>query len=332
VTNRFLYKRREFLTLLGGAAAWPLAARAQQAAVPVIGFLHPATSESFAPLVAAFREGLHQTGHIEGQNVTIEYRWAEGQYDRLPALAAELVRRQVAVIATPGSTPATLAAKAATSTIPIIFAVGSDPVEFGLVASLSRPGGNLTGMSMLAAEMAAKRLGLLSELLPNATVFAVLVNPASPTAESEMKSLSAAADLLGRTVLFLNASSERDVGAAFSGASQRQVGAVLVLPDAFFISRRAQIVAQAAHKAIPTMYHRREFVVAGGLISYGDSLPGAYRQVGTYTGAILKGAKPTDLPVQQPTKFELVINLKTAKALGLEIPPTLIARADEVIE
>jgi len=330
---QFDHNRRQFIALLGGAAAaWPLAARAQQPAMPVIGFLHPATSESFAPLVAAFREGLHQTGYIEGQNVTIEYRWAEGQYDRLPALAAELVRRQVAVIATPGSTPATLAAKAATSTIPIIFAVGSDPVEFSLVASLSRPGGNLTSMSMLAAEMAAKRLGLLGELLPNATVFAVLVNPASPTAESEMKSLSAAADLLGRKVLFLNASGERDIGAAFSAASQKQVGAVLVLPDAFFISQRAQIVAQAAHKAIPTMYHRREFVVAGGLISYGDSLPDAYRQVGIYTGAILKGAKPTDLPVQQPTKFELVINLKTAKALGLEIPPTLIARADEVIE
>jgi putative ABC transport system substrate-binding protein len=300
--------------------------------MPVIGFLHPATSESFAPLVAAFREGLHQAGYIEGQNVTIEYRWAEGQYDRLPALAAELVRRQVAVIATPGSTPATLAAKAATSTIPIIFAVGSDPVEFGLVASLSRPGSNLTGVSMLAAEMAAKRLGLLGELLPNATVFAVLVNRASPTAESEMKSLSAAADLLGRKVLFLNASSERDISAAFSTASQRQVDAVLVLPDAFFISQRAQIVALAVHKAIPTMYHRREFVAAGGLISYGDSLPGAFRQVGTYTGAILKGAKPGDLPVLQPTKFELIINLKAAKALSMNVPAQVLALADEVIE
>jgi ABC-type uncharacterized transport system substrate-binding protein len=326
-------KRREFISMIGGAAAaWPLAAGAQQPAMPVIGFLHPATSESFTPLVTAFREGLHQTGYIEGRNVTIEYRWAEGQYDRLPALAAELVRRQVAVIATPGSTPATLAAKAATSTIPIIFAVGSDPVEFGLVASLSRPGGNLTGMSMLAAEMAAKRLGLLGELLPNATVFAVLVNPASPTAESEMKSLSAAADLLGRKVLFLNASSERDMDAAFSAASQRQVGGVLVLPDAVFIGQRAQIVALAAQKAIPTMYHRREFVVAGGLISYGDSLPGAFRQVGTYTGAILKGAKPTDLPVLQPTKFELTINLKAAKALRMNVPGQVLALADEVIE
>ena len=326
-------RRRAFITLLGGAAAaGPLATRAQQAAMPVIGFLHPATSESFAPLVAAFREGLHQTGYIEGQNVTIEYRWAEGQYDRLPALAAELIHRQVAVIATPGSTPATLAAKAATSAIPIMFAVGSDPVEFGLVASLSRPGGNLTGMSMLAAEMAAKRLGLLGELLPNATVFAVLVNPVSPTAESEMKSLSAAADLLGRKVLFLNASSERDIGAAFSAASQRKVGAVLVLPDAFFISQRAQIVAQAAHKAIPTMYHRSEFVVAGGLISYGDSLLAAFRQVGTYTGTILKGAKPTDLPVLQPTKFELIINLKAARALSMNVPAQVLALADEVIE
>jgi ABC-type uncharacterized transport system substrate-binding protein len=326
-------RRRELLALLGGAAAsWPLAARAQQLEMPVIGFLHPATFDSFAPLVAAFRQGLHQTGYIEGRSVAIDYRWGDGQYDRLPALAAELVRRQVAVIATPGSTPATLAAKAATSTIPIIFAVGSDPVEFGFVASLSRPGGNLTGVSLLAAEMAAKRLGLLNELLPNATAFAVLVNPASPTAESETKSLNSAADLLGREILFLNGGGEREIDAAFSTAVQRQAGALLVLPDAFFISQRDQIVTLAARKALPTMYHRREFVVAGGLISYGDSLPDAFRQVGAYAGAVLKGAKPTDLPVLQPTKFELIINLKAAKTLSINVPAKLLALADEVIE
>jgi ABC-type uncharacterized transport system substrate-binding protein len=326
-------RRRELLALLGGAAAsWPLAARAQQLEMPVIGFPHPATFDSFAPLVAAFRQGLHQTGYIEGRRVAIDYRWGDGQYDRLPALAAELVRRQVAVIATPGSTPATLAAKAATSTIPIIFAVGSDPVEFGFVASLSRPGGNLTGVSLLAAEMAAKRLGLLNELLPNATAFAVLVNPASPTAESETKSLNSAADLLGREILFLNGGGEREIDAAFSTAVQRQAGALLVLPDAFFISQRDQIVTLAARKALPTMYHRREFVVAGGLISYGDSLPDAFRQVGAYAGAVLKGAKPTDLPVLQPTKFELIINLKAAKTLSINVPAKLLALADEVIE
>ena len=326
--------RRKFLaTLLGGAAAGlPLVARAQQPAIPVIGFLHPASLDTYAPLVAAFRRGLNEAGYIEGQNVAIEYRWAEGRYDRLPALAAELVRHQVAVIATPGSTPATLAVKAASPTIPIIFAVGSDPVEFGLVASLNRPGGNLTGVALLAAEMAAKRLELLRELVPNATVLAVLVNPASPTAESETRSLNSAAHLLGRRMLFLNARNERDIDAAFVTTVQKQAGALLVLPDAFFISRRDQIAALAAREAIPAMYHRREFLVAGGLISYGDSLPDAFRQVGAYAGAVLKGAKPADLPVLQPTKFELVINLKTAKALGLEVSATLLARADELIE
>jgi ABC-type uncharacterized transport system substrate-binding protein len=322
-------RRREFITVLSSAAAWPLAARAQQAAMPVVGFLHPATFDTFAPLVAAFHQGLNEIGYIEGRSVAIDYRWGEGRYDRLPALAAELVRRQVTVIATPGSTPATLAAKAATSTIPIIFAVGSDPVEFGLVASLSRPGGNLTGVSMLAAEMAAKRLQLLGELVPNAAVIAVLVNPVSPTAETEKKSLISAAPLLGRQILFLNAGSEREIDAAFSTL---KAGALLVLPDAFFISRRDQITTLAARKSIPTMYHRREFAYAGGLTSYGDVLPDAYRQVGAYVGLILKGTKPADLPVVQPTKFELVVNLKTAKALGLEVPPTLLARADEVIE
>jgi len=325
--------RREFIFTLGGAAAaWPISARAQQPAMPVIGFLQPSSPETYGPFVAAFRRGLTEACCTEGQNVAIEYRWAEGRYDRLPVLAAELVRRHVAVIVTPGSTPATLAAKAATSTIPIIFAVGSDPVEIGLVASFNHPGGNLTGIALLDTELAAKRLELLQELVPHALVLAVLVNPSSPTARSEMRRLDSAAHLLGRQILFLNAGNEREIDTAFATMVQRQAGALLVLTDAFFISRRDQIAGLAARKAIPVMYPRREFLSAGGLISYGNNLLDALRQVGAYTGAVLKGAKPSDLPVLQPTKFELVINLKAANALGLEIPPQLLALADEVIE
>ena len=322
-------RRREFVWVVGGAVAgWPLSARVQQPVKPV-GFLHPASLHTFAPLVGVFRQGLKETGYTEGHNVAIAYRWAEGKYDRLPALAAELVRQQVAVIATPGSTPATLAAKAATLIIPIIFAVGSDPVELGFVASHRRPGGNMTGVAMLAAEMTAKRLELLCELVPNAAMIAVLRNPVSPTAEFETKTLNSAAQVLGRQIVFLNAGRESEIDSAFS---TMQADALLVLPDVFFINRRDQIVALAARKSIPTMYQRREFLDAGGLASYGDYYPDAWRHVGVYVGKVLNGAKPGDLPVLQPTKFHFVINLKTAKALGLTIPPTLLARADEVIE
>jgi putative ABC transport system substrate-binding protein len=326
-------KRREFIAGLGGvASAWPLAARAQQPAMPVIGFLHAGSLDIFAPLVVAFRQGLEEIGYIEGQNVLIEYRWARGQYDQLPALAADLVNRQVAVIVTPGSTPATRAAKAATATIPIVFAVGSDPIEFGFVVSLNRPGGNLTGVSMLAVEMDAKRLQLLVELVPNAAVIAVLLNPVSPTAEAERKSLVSAAHSLGRHIHLLHAGSERDLEAAFLSLVQVRAGALLVLPDAFFQTRRDQIIALAARAAIPAMYHRREFVEAGGLTSYGDRYADAYRQVGVYAGRILKGEKAATLPVFQPSKFEFVINLPTAKTLGLDVPDRLLALADDVIE
>jgi putative ABC transport system substrate-binding protein len=326
-------RRREFIAALGGtAAAWPLAARAQQPAMPVIGFLHPASRDTFAPLVAAFRQGMNEVGYVEGRNLAIEYRWGEGDYARLPALAAELARRQVAAIVTLGSTPATLAAKAATSTIPIIFAVGIDPVEFGLVASFNRPGGNLTGVVNLAVALASKRLELLREFAPQATVIAVLVNPISPSATSEIKTLISAAPSLGRTVLFLNAGSEQEIDAAFATAAQKQAGALLVLPDAYFVSQRAQLAALASRHAIPAMYHRRDFAAAGGLVSYGDNLAEGYRQAGIYAGRVLKGEKPGELPVVQPTKFEMVINLKAARALGLDLPARLLALADEVIE
>ena len=326
--------RREFITLLGGAAAaWPSAPRAQEPAKPVIGFLHSASAAAYAHLVAAFGKGLSEAGYTEGQNVAIEYRWSEGHNERLPALAAELVRRQVAVIVTPGSTAATLAATAATTTIPIVFLSAVDPVKTGLVASLKRPGGNVTGVSDIGVELAAKRLGLLHELLPGAARFALLVNPNNPgITEAYVTEAQTAASAIGRQIEIVTASTNSDIDRAFATLVNKRADACLVSTDALFVARRVQLVTLAARHAVPTMYFRREFAEAGGLMSYGSNLADQFRQNGIYAGRILKGEKPAEMPVQLPTKFEFVVNLQTAKSLGLEIPPTLIARADEVIE
>jgi putative ABC transport system substrate-binding protein len=326
-------KRREFITLLGGAAAaWPLAARAQPA-MPVIGFLHSASAAAYEHLVAAFRKGLSEAGYSEGQNVAIEYRWSEGQNERLPALAAELVHRQVAVIVTPGSTPATLAAKAATRTIPIVFLSAVDPVKTGLVASLSRPGGNVTGVSDIGVELAAKRLGLLHELLPGATRFALLVNPDNPgITEAFITEAQTAASAIGRQIEVVTASTNGEIDRAFATLMNKRSDALLVSTDALFVTRRVQLVTLAARHAVPAMYFRREFAEVGGLMSYGSNLADQFRQNGIYAGRILKGEKPAEMPVQLPTKFEFVINLQTLRTLALDISPTLLARADEVIE
>jgi putative ABC transport system substrate-binding protein len=324
-------KRREALTLLGGAAAWPLAARAQQPAMPVIGFLHGASPEGYAPMVTALRQGLKEAGYVEGRDVAIEYRWAEGHYDRLPGLAAELVRRQVAGIVT-GGTPPAFAAKAATSTIPIVINVGIDPVQAGLVASLNRPGGNVTGVALLTVELAAKRLELLHESLPTTTVVAMLVNPTTPLTEPETRGVRDAARSLGLQLHVVNASTENEIDTAFGTLVELRAGALVVSVDLFLNNQRAQIVALAARHAVPAIYGIREFATSGGLMSYGNDLADAYRQSGIYAAKILMGAKPADLPVQQVVRVEFVINLKTAKTLGLTFPITLLGRADEVIE
>ena len=324
-------RRRKFITLLGGAAAWVSPARAQEPR-RVIGFLASGTSDAFPGLVAAFLQGLKDTGFIEGNNISIEWRWAEGQYNRLPSLAGELVSRGVAVIVT-WDAPASFAAKAATKTIPIVFATGADPVKTGLVDSISRPGGNLTGVSVLISTLGPKRLELLHELLPSTSTIALLVNPSNPNVGADAPETEAAANALGRRLEVLAASTERDLEAAFATMVKRQAGALVVMPDPLFFARREQLVALAARYAVPTIYPAREFTEIGGLMSYGTNLSrDLAHQAGTYTGKILRGAKPADLPVQQSIKLELVINLKTAKALGLTIPPTLLARADDVIE
>jgi ABC-type uncharacterized transport system substrate-binding protein len=329
-------KRRDFMATVGGAAVaspWPLIARAQQQkAMPVIGFLSARSSETSAPLVAAFRQGLGDTGYVEGQNVAIEYRWAEGRYDRLPAMAADLVARKVDLIATSGGPPSALAAKRATSTIPITFALGTDPVELGLVASLARPGGNLPGVSMLMTQLNAKRLELLSELVPQAKVIALLVNPNYPGAERIMREVQEAARATGVQVLISKARTEGEIDAAFTTLVQGHVDALVVGNDSFFDSRIEQFVALAGRYAVPAIYDQREFPDSGGLMSYGTRLEAIYRQNGVYAGRVLKGEKPADLPVQQPTTFELVINLKAATALSLTVPQTILVLADDIIE
>jgi putative ABC transport system substrate-binding protein len=327
-------KRRSFITLLGGAVvAWPLAGRAQQPAVPVVGFLHPGSPEAFANSVAVFRKGLSETGYVDGQNVTIEYRWAHNDYDQLSGLAADLIRRRVAVIVTLIGTASVLAAKAATTTIPIVFSAGTDPVQAGLVTALNRPGGNVTGIVGLTAELGAKRLGFLHELLPGAARFAVLVNPNNRVAtEALIKDVQSAGVTIGRQIEVFTASTNRDIDTAFAGLVRKRADALMVGADPMFVDRRVQLATLAARYMLPAIAVARDFAEAGVLMSYGANNTDRYRQVGIYTGRILKGEKPADLPVIQSTRFELVINVQTAKLLGLNIPPTLLARADEVIE
>jgi putative ABC transport system substrate-binding protein len=325
-------RRREFITLIGGAAAWPLAVRAQQASVPVIGFLGPRSAQSDAYRVTAFRQGLSEAGLVDGQNFTIEYRWADSYYDRLPALATELVHRQVAVIAASG-TPAAVAAKAATKTIPIVFETAADPVKIGLVASLARPGGNITGVTQASEEIAPKRLELLHELLPKAGVLALLVNPTAPVlAEPQKREVLSAAQALGIDLHVLNASTEQDFDRVFARLTELKAGGLVIGGDAFFTSHAKQLAALTVQHAVPAIYQWREFAAAGGLMSYGANVTETHRLVGLYTGRILKGGKPADLPVQQATKVEMFINLKTARALGITIPLPLSGRADEIFE
>ena len=330
----FGIRRREFITLLGGAAAtWPLAARAQQVAMPVIGFLHGQSRDAYADRLRGFHRGLKDSGYVEGENVTIVYRWGENQIDRLPALAADLVRRQVAVITTFGGMAVTLAAKAATTTIPIVFVAAEDPVKLGLIASLARPGGNLTGINFLSGEVVAKRLELLRDLVPAATRVAVLVNPTNAAdTETTLREVAAAALTIGFQIQVLNASTSREIEAAFESIGRERPDALFVSPDPFLQSRRVQLAVLAARYTVPATYSGRDYAEAGGLMSYGANVTDAWRQVGVYTGRILKGEKPADLPVMQSTKFELVINLPTARALGLTVPPGLLVSADEVIE
>jgi putative tryptophan/tyrosine transport system substrate-binding protein len=324
-------KRREFITLLGGVAvAWPLVVRAQQPAMPVIGFLNGGSPGPYAQFATAFRHGLSDTGYVEGRNVAIEYRWAEGQYDRLREMAADLIGRQVAVIVC--NTAAAHAARALTTTIPIVFSTGGDPIHFGLVTSLSRPGGNVTGVANLNVELGPKRLELLRELVPTATAIALLVNPVNPNSEPLSRNLQAAARALKLALHVLNASTDRDFDTVFATLGQLRAGGLVIGPDALYNSRNEQLAALTLRHAVPTISQFPDFAAAGGLMSYGGSLTDAYRRVGVYTGRILNGEKPADLPVQQSTKVELIINLKAAKTLGLEVPPTLLARADEVIE
>jgi putative ABC transport system substrate-binding protein len=323
-------QRREFITLLGGAAAWPVAARAQQAKMPVIGFINGASSEGYAPMVAAFRQGLKEASYVEGQNVAVEYRWADGQYDRVPAIALELVGRQVAVIV--ANTPGVMAIKAAIRTIPIVFTTASDPVQIGLVASLSRPGGNVTGVTQMAVELMPKRLQVAHELLPAATLFGLLVNPTNPSTETQLQEQQAAAGTLGIKLHVLRASSEHEIAAAFATAAQLRAGALVIGNDVLFLARSTQLAALALRHAVPAIFQDRAFTAAGGLVSYGGNSTEMYHQAGIYTGRILKGEQPANLPVQQATKIELVINLKTARALGITVPLPLLGRADEVIE